>query len=375
VSAGEGKVPFVALDRDHGEIREELRAAFERVVDASAFMLGAEVDAFEDEFARYCGARHCVGVSSGTAALSLALAAAQIGPGDEVVVPAHTFIASALGVLHAGATPVLCDVEPGTGLISAESALAAIGPRTKAIMAVHLYGQACDMDSLRELATSHGLVLIEDAAQAHGSEWRGRRAGTLGDIAAFSFYPSKNLGALGDAGAVCSGDADLAERVRMLRDLGQRRKGEHIEPGWNERLDGLQAALLRVKLGRLDSANAVRRRRAAEYRELLGGAVELLEERRESPCTFHLFPIRAPDRDRLASMLAERGIGTGVHYSPALQDQPALLGKARARVPLDAAERWAATELSLPMFGRLRADEVARVAGACLESLALDATR
>ena len=368
-------MPFVALDRDHGRIREELRAAFERVVDASAFMLGAEVEAFEREFASFCGVEHCVGVSSGTAALTLAFTAAGVGPGDEVIVPAHTFIASALGVMHAGATPVLADVEPGTGLLSAESAERAITPRTRAILAVHLYGQACDVDSLRALASGRGLLLIEDAAQAHGSEWSGRRAGALGDVAAFSFYPSKNLGALGDAGAVCTSDAELAGRVRMLRNLGQRRKGEHVLPGYNERLDGLQAAFLRVKLTDVDASNALRRERAAEYRDRLAGAVELLEERPESPCTYHLFPIRVPDRDRLAAALGERGIGTGVHYSPALHEQPALRDRVLTPVPLDAAERWAATELSLPMFGQLRTDEVVRVADACLESLALDPMR
>ena len=197
-------VPFVALDRQHAALSNELRAAFERVLTGSAFILGEEVARFEDEFAAYCGVRHCVGVGSGTAALILALQAMGIGPGDEVIVPAHTFIASALGVLHAGATPVFCDVEEETGLMSADAAASAVTPQTAAILPVHLYGQCCDMDAISALADRHGLAILEDAAQAHGATYRARRAGSLGTSAAFSFYPSKNLGALGDGGAICT---------------------------------------------------------------------------------------------------------------------------------------------------------------------------
>ncbi len=241
-------VPFVGLARQHAALGEQLRAAFERVLCADGFILGGEVEAFEREFAGYCQASECVGVASGTAALALVLIAAGIGPGDEVLVPGHTFIASALAVLHAGATPVFCDVQRDTGLIDPDSAAALVGPRTAAVIAVHLYGQVCDMDSINALAARHGLFVLEDAAQAHGATCDGRRAGSLGNAAAFSFYPSKNLGALGDGGAVCTGDAQLAARVRELRHLGQRGKGEHVVVGYNERLDGLQAAFLRVKL-------------------------------------------------------------------------------------------------------------------------------
>src|SRR4051812_33635875 len=215
------RVPFVDLTRQHAPIEEELRAAFDRVVATNGFILGEEVAAFEADFAEYCDAAHCVGVASGTAALTLMMLASGIGPGDEVVVPAHTFIASALGVIHAGAKPVFCDVEAGTGLIDPAAADAAIGPRTAAILAVHLYGQVCDMDALAKVADRHGLALFEDAAQAHGATFRGARAGSLGRAAAFSFYPSKNLGALGDGGAVVTGDAELADRIRRLRHLGQ----------------------------------------------------------------------------------------------------------------------------------------------------------
>src|SRR5205823_892568 len=231
-------VPLVALARQHAAMRNELRAAFQRVVSNSAFVLGAEVDAFERAFADFCATRECVGTGSGTAAIALALIAAGIGPGDEVIVPAHTFIASALGVLHAGATPVFCDVERETGLIDPDAAVSVIGARTAAILAVHLYGQACEMERINALARRHGLLVLEDAAQAHGARHNGKRVGSLGDAAAFSFYPSKNLGALGDGGAVCTSDPQLGARVRQLRDLGQGRKGERVGVGYNEARDG-----------------------------------------------------------------------------------------------------------------------------------------
>jgi dTDP-3-amino-3,4,6-trideoxy-alpha-D-glucose transaminase len=260
-------VPFVGLGRQHAVLADELKAAFERVVDTDAFILGGEVEAFEREFAGYCRAPECVGVASGTAALALALIAAGIGPGDEVVVPGHTFIASALGVLHAGATPVFCDVQRDTGLMDPESAEVVVGPRTAAIVPVHLYGQVCEMERINALARRHGLFVLEDAAQAHGATCEGRRAGSLGDAAAFSFYPSKNLGALGDGGAVCTADAQLAARVRELRDLGQRDKGDHVLVGYNERLDGLAAGKAAPPRGLERDASRPRRapaRRAPE---------------------------------------------------------------------------------------------------------------
>lgn len=360
-------VPFVDLARDHEPLREDLRAAFDRVVGASAFILGSEVERFEEEFAALCGAEHCVGVASGTAALALMLQAAGIGPGDEVIVPAHTYVASALGVAHAGATPVFCDVDEATALISPEAAAAAIGPRTVAILAVHLYGQCCDMTALDAVAARHDLRVFEDAAQAHGATCDGRPAGSLGAAAAFSFYPSKNLGALGDGGAVCTSDAELAARVRELRNIGQRAKGEHVVLGYNERLDGLQAALLRVKLPYLDEANLNRRRHAATYRAVFDDAVTLVHERLESPSVHHVFPIRVAGRDALAELLSQRGVHTGVHYSPAVHHQPPF---ARPRTDeFHAAEAWAAEELSLPMFPSLQTAEVVAVAERCLDAL------
>jgi dTDP-3-amino-3,4,6-trideoxy-alpha-D-glucose transaminase len=355
-------VPFVALDREHTAVADELREAFDRVLERSAFILGRELSAFETAWADACGTAHCVGTASGTAALTLLLRAAGIGHGDEVIVPANTYVASALAVVHAGAVPVLCDVEDETGLIDPEAAAAAIGPRTAAIMAVHLFGQLCDMRALGQLAARHGIALVEDAAQAHGATFEGRPAGGFGLGAAFSFYPSKNLGALGDGGAVCTDHGEIADRLRQLRDLGQRRKGEHVLPGANERLDGLQAAFLAVKLPRLAAANETRRRHAALYRERLDGAVGLLEERAATPCVYHLFPVRVPARDEVAAQLKARGIGVGLHYTPALHRQPALRDLVLIAGDLPRAEAWAAEELSLPMSPGLRDDEIERAA-------------
>jgi dTDP-4-amino-4,6-dideoxygalactose transaminase len=352
------------LGRHHAPLAAELREAFDRVLGASAFILGQEVERFERAFAEYCGVSECVGVNSGTAALSMMLEAVGIGPGDEVILPAHTFAASALAVVHVGATPVCADVDPGTGLLDPDAARAAVGPRTAAILPVHLYGQVCAMHELRSLADGAGLALFEDAAQAHGATDGGRRAGSFGQAAAFSFYPSKNLGALGDGGAVCTDDAKLAADLRRLRDLG-RREGRHEVAGYNERLDGLQAAFLTVKLAHLDEYNQQRRAAADAYRECLPDTVEVLEERPGAACTYHLFPIRAPDRDALGAALRERGIGTGVHYPAAVPDHPALPMLAGSDTPV--AREWAATELSLPMFPELTDREIEAVSVAVSE--------
>jgi dTDP-4-amino-4,6-dideoxygalactose transaminase len=351
----------MALERQHAPIERDLRAALSRVLNSNGFILGPEVDRFEAEFAEYCGTDHCVGVSSGTSALSLMLRATGIGPGDEVIVPAHTFIASALAVAHVGARPVLCDVEDGTGLIDAAAARALIGPRTAAILAVHLYGQACDMDAIEAVAQPHGLLVLEDAAQAHGARYRGRPVGSLGAAAAFSFYPGKNLGALGDGGAVCTSDADFAQRLRRLRNLGQARKGEHLMVGYNERLDALQAAFLRVKLPYLSGWNSARRKHAIRYRELLPESARVLEEHSYSPSTYHLFPVRFANRDAVAAVLRERNIETGLHYTPAVHQHAAWERDAIRYGDVPRAEAWAAEELSLPMHPDLTRDEIERV--------------
>ncbi len=362
-------VRFVTLDRQHETLEDELKETFARVLAASAFTLGTEVEQFESEFASYCEVDHCVGVASGTAALALMLKASGIGPGDEVIVPAHTFIASALGVAHAGATLVLCDVQADTGLIDPAAVANMLGPRTAAIIAVHLYGQACDMDALADLARPRGILVFEDAAQAHGARYRGRSVGSLGAAAGFSFYPSKNLGALGDGGAICTNDATLAQRVRQLRNLGQRRKGEHVEVGYNERLDGLQAALLRVKLPHLDAWNAARREHAVSYRLRLPDHVRVLGERDSSPCVYHLFPIRLADRDNVGATLAEVGIDTGVHYGIAMHQHPAWEGQPMIHGEVPQAEAWAAEELSLPMHPDLEPAEIELVADALCAAL------
>jgi dTDP-3-amino-3,4,6-trideoxy-alpha-D-glucose transaminase len=360
-------VPFAALERQHAALGNALATAFDRVVGSSAFVLGEEVECFEAEFASACGVDRCVGVSSGTAALTLAMKAAGIGAGDEVIVPAHTFIASALGVVHAGATPVFCDVESGTGLIDAASAAAVVSQRTVAVLAVHLYGQACEMDAVWALARRHGLLVVEDAAQAHGATYRGRSVGSLGNVAAFSFYPTKNLGALGDAGAICTDDPAIAGRARRLRHLGQRRSNEHVEAGFNERLDGMQAAFLRAKLPHLGAANRARREHAAVYRDALHG-VRLPEERDHTPSVNHLFPVRVARRDIARAHLAARGIETGVHYPTAAHEHPAWDGLLpRPRIELPAACAWACEEVSLPMFAELRPHETERVIEACSE--------
>jgi dTDP-4-amino-4,6-dideoxygalactose transaminase len=360
-------VPFVDLTRAHGAIAAELREAFDRVLGASSFILGEELERFEREFAAYCGTAHCVGVSSGTAALEIMLRSAGIGPGDEVIIPAHTFVATALGVLHAGATPVCVDVLPGTGLLDPGAAAAAIGPATAAILPVHLYGQPCQMESLRRLADQNGLLLMEDAAQAHGASHRGRRIGSLGKAAAFSFYPSKNMGALGDAGAICTDDAALALAARRLRDLGRWGERSASVVGRNERLDGLQAAFLRVKLGRVDQWNADRRNIAQVYRTRLSGTVDLLEEP-DGACVYHLFPVKVDQRDELAAHLASAGIATGIHYPLCVPEQPAIRPLVEAgRVKTGEfrnSRDWASLELSLPIFPGMREEEIEAVVSA-----------
>jgi dTDP-3-amino-3,4,6-trideoxy-alpha-D-glucose transaminase len=360
-------VPFVDLDRQHEQLLDDFREAFDAAVGRGDYVLGEELELFERDYAGYVGSGECVGVGSGTAALTIALLALGIGPGDEVVLPAHTYVASALAVLHAGAEPVLCDVEPGTGLIDLDSAADAVGERTAAVMVVHLYGQACAMDAVADFTSRRGLALVEDSAQAHGARWDGRRAGSFGDAAGFSFYPSKNLGALGDGGAVTTSDPAVAERARQLRHLGQRAKGEHVVAGFNERLDTLQAALLRVKLAHLDAWNEQRRSAAAAYEEALPPRVARLPRRDSAEDVFHLYPVRLADRDGVATRLAEAGIGTALHYFPAVHEHPPL--REARRVEVCESERWAREELSLPMFPGLAEAEVSRVCAALEEAV------
>jgi dTDP-4-amino-4,6-dideoxygalactose transaminase len=357
------KLPFVDLERQYLSIKEEIDAALLEAVASSQFVLGEELVRFEEEFAAYCGTRHCVGVGSGTAAIHLPLEALGISRGDEVIVPANTFFGSVLPVLQVGATPVLVDCDDQNAAIDLDAVSAAIGPRTTAVLAVHLYGHPADIDPLAELCASHGLALIEDACQAHGARYKGRRAGSLGRIAAFSFYPSKNLGAYGDGGAVTTDDEELAERIRVLRNLGQLSKYTHVTEGWNERLDTIQAAVLRVKLTYLDGWNARRRRHASAYEEALSKTdVRTPQTAPWAEHVWHVYAVRTPIREELRSALAADGIATGIHYPVPLHQQPALahLGYAGGAFPVT--EAWAREALSLPMFAELEPSEIEHVA-------------
>lgn len=365
-------MPFNSLQRQHAALANELADTVARVIGASEFILGPEVSLFEQDFAEYCGVEHCVGVGSGTAALTIALIAAGIVPGDEVIVPGHTFISSALSVVHAGATPVFCDVDTPRGVIDPEAAAAAVTTRTSAILAVHLYGRMCEMTRLQALADRHGLALIEDAAQAHGAQFMGRRAGGFGLAAAFSFYPSKNLGALGDAGAISTNDPGLASRARRLRDVGRSETGAHEAAGFNERLDTLQAAVLRIKLRHLDEWNERRRMLAAAYQQRLPKSVVTANESSGCLDAVHLFPLRIAKRDVTRALLGDRGIETKVHYSPMLADQPALRSYQRSEASLDEARAWASEELSLPLFPELSLEELDWVAHAVTHASSRD---
>lgn len=343
-------IPFLDLKVPHEELRAELRAAFERVLDSGWYILGNEVKEFEREFAGYCEATHCVGVGNGLDALHLILRAYGICKGDEVIVPANTYIATWLAVNYAGATPV--PVEPDERTYNIDPALieAAITPRTKAIIAVHLYGQPADMDAINAIAKKHNLKVIEDAAQAHGALYKGRRVGTLGDAAGFSFYPGKNLGAIGDGGAVTTNDPELADRVRMLGNYGSHVKYQNEVKGFNSRLDELQAAFLREKLKKLDEWNGRRKTIAADYLTALSGISVVLPYVPElADPVWHLFVIRIQRRDLLQQKLSEAGIGTMIHYPipPHLQGAYAELGFSSGAFPIS--ERIHREVLSLPI--------------------------
>ncbi len=361
------KVPFLDLSRTHDTIRADLDATWHRILDRSRYILGEEVEAFETEFARYCGAEHAIGVANGLDALHLILRAHDLGPGDEVLVPSNTFIATWLAVSQVGATPVAVEPDPATYNMDPAAAARAINGRTKAIIPVHLYGQPADMAALRDLARRHGLLCIEDAAQAHGSTFDGRPAGSLGDAAAFSFYPGKNLGALGDGGAITTSDSAMAHRMRELANYGSSEKYVHRQRGLNSRLDELQAAILRVKLRHLDAWNARRRAIAGTYRDALEGcglALPHVDPRTEP--VWHLFVVRTERRDALAARLREDGIDTQIHYpiapaDEAYRDAPKLgssdLGRTLGR-----------EILSLPIGPHMRDEEVQHVVAACREA-------
>jgi dTDP-3-amino-3,4,6-trideoxy-alpha-D-glucose transaminase len=338
-------------------------------MDSGWVVLGPELEAFEAEFAGYCGAAHGVGVGNGLDAITLALRAAGVGAGAEVIVPAHTFIATWLAVEAVGARPVPVEVNAKTFTLEADAVAGAVTPRTAAVVPVSLYGHPVDLDPILALAEQHGLFVLEDAAQSHGALYKGRRTGSLAHATAFSFYPTKTLGALGDGGAVVTDDAGLAERLRRLRNYGQERKYLHREPGVNSRLDELQAAFLRVRLANLDAENVQRRRLAALYAEHLAGCpgVQVPETANWGQHVYHLYVIRAAARDALQAGLTARGVETLVHYPVPCHLQPAFahLGFARGAFPL--AERLADEVLSLPLRPNMSADDVATVAAAVLD--------
>jgi len=345
------KVPFLELRPAYDELRAELDAAYHRVMDSGWYLLGEELNQFEAEFAAYCQTDFCVGVGNGLDALHLILKAYGIGAGDKVIVPSNTYIATWLAVSYAGATPVPVEPDPETFNIAPERIEAAITSKTRAIIPVHLYGQAADMDPITSIARKHKLKVIEDNAQAHGARYKGRRTGSLGDAAATSFYPAKNLGAFADAGAVTTNDAELAARLRTLRNYGSKKKYHNDCQGYNSRMDELQAAFLRVKLKKLDEWNARRRAAAARYLSELRGAAAL-----KLPCVpewaepvWHLFAVRHPRRDQFQSSLAGAGIGTLIHYPipPHLSGAYASAGWKLGDLPI--AEEIAKTELSLPI--------------------------
>jgi len=361
-------VPFLSLKEVNARYAAELKAATARVIDSGRYVLGGELASFEHEFAAYCGVRHAVGVGSGLDALSLILRGyKELGAmeeGDEVIVPGNTFIASFLAITENRLVPVPVEPDPATYNIDPASVEAAIGPRTRAIMAVHLYGQLADMPALAALARRHNLLLIEDAAQAHGAMSDGRKAGALGDAAAFSFFPAKNLGALGDGGAVVTGDTVLAERVEALRNYGSHVKYHHLFQGINSRLDEMQAAMLRVKLKYLDDDIAWRRRVAQRYRDgIRHPHIQLPDVVREEQHVWHLFVVRCPHRDALQRHLQAHGIQSQVHYPVPPHRQPAYAALHDAHLPLT--ERLHDEVLSLPMGPTLRDAAVARVIEAC----------
>jgi len=365
-------IPLVDLSWQHGEIEEEVRAGFDRVMASGAYVLGPDVARFEAEYAAHCDVPHCVGVASGTDALELAIRALEIGPGDEVIVPANSFVASALAIVRAGAVPVFVDCDPEHHLVDVDAVAERTGARTRAVMAVDLFGQLPDMETLEKHAGESGVALIEDAAQSQGASRHGRLAGSFGDVAGTSFYPGKNLGAYGDAGAVTTRRAEIAERVRRLRNYGSDTKYHHPVPGFNSRLDTLQAVVLRAKLRRLADWNVARREAAARYGALLGDAtdVRLPGVRAGNEHVWHLYVVRVERRDAVLEALQSAGIAAGVHYPVPIHLQGAFAGLGHRKGDFPNAERAAREMISLPLHPGITAEQQARVADALVRAVA-----
>ena len=357
------KVPYLDLKAQYQSIKPEIDAAIARVLDSCQFVLGSEVAGFEQDFAPYCGASECIALNSGTSALHLALLAAGIGPGDEVITVPFTFVASVAAVLYAGAKPILVDIDPQSFTMDPALIEAAITPRTKAILPVHLYGQSADMDPIMEIARRHNLIVIEDAAQAHGARYKGRPVGSIGDLACFSFYPGKNLGAYGEAGAVTTNNAEYGRTVRMLRDWGQDRKYHHLLRGYNYRMEGFQGAVLRVKLRHLNDWTEGRRRVVRQYNELLADCdVETPKEMPWGRHVYHVYTLRVNDRDNLHAALSEEGIQTGIHYPIPAHLQPAYSDLGYGPGSFPQAEKAAMQVISLPLYPELPSRAIEEVA-------------
>jgi dTDP-4-amino-4,6-dideoxygalactose transaminase len=356
------KVPFNNLGLQWAQIATGVRDDFEQVFATSQFSSGTFVSAFERQISEWLAVPHAIGVNSGTSALHLAVLAAGIQPGDEVLVPAHTFIGTVWGVLYAGAIPVFCDVDEATGTIDVDAARKLVTPRTRAIIPVHLYGQPANMDAVSELARQFKLIVIEDAAQAIGATWNGRAAGTIGDFGCVSFYPGKNLGAAGEAGLVMTSDAKSAERMRSLRNHAQTERYIHGEVGYNYRMDGLQAVVLSHKLRHLTDWTVERTRLAARYSAALGDLPLLIPEIRHQSHCWHLYVVRTPRRDELRDRLALAGVETGLHYPVPLHRQPCLGPYVTRGADFPVSDRWANEGLSLPLFVGMTDDQLDHVA-------------
>lgn len=363
-------IPFLDLKAQYESIKDEVLAAVSATLASTQFVLGKEVAAFEEEFAAYSGGKFGIGVNSGTSALHLALLAAGVKPGDEVITVSSTFVATVAAIDYTGARPVFVDVDPQTLNMDAMQVEAAITERTKVIMPVHLHGQPADLDPLLDIARRHGLLIIEDAAQAHAAEYKGRRVGSIGDLGCFSFYPGKNLGAYGEGGMVVTNNDEFAHTIRMLRDWGQERKYQHVLKGFNYRMEGVQGAILRVKLRHLDAWTEARRRHAACYGELLADiAVRKPVEMPGTKHVYHVYAIRTPKRDQMQESLQAKEIQTGIHYPIPVHLQKAYADFGYELGDLPVTEQAARELLSLPMFAELQESQIEAVCTAVREAL------
>jgi dTDP-4-amino-4,6-dideoxygalactose transaminase len=355
------KVPFLDLKAQYASIQGEIDQAIHAVLESAAFAGGPFVEQFEKEWAAYCGVPHAIGVGNGTDALWLSLLALGIGKGDEVITVPNTFIATAEAITYCGATPVFVDVDERFYTMDPALLEASITPRTKAIIPVHLFGQTADLDPIMAIAKRHGLFVIEDACQAHGAMYKGRKAGSIGDVAAFSFYPGKNLGAYGEAGAVTTANPDIAKKIKMFRDHGQSRKYYHDVIGWNARMDGIQGAILSVKLRHLEKWTELRRQHADRYRSLLGKTegITVPQEREGGRHVYHLYVVRVDNRDAVGAQLGESGVGTAIHYPVPVHQQACYAAAGARKHPV--AERYARQILSLPMYAELSEEGITQV--------------